>query len=129
MGVRVAVGLDYGRERTGVAVMLAGVVVPQEPILRSTWTGILERLERLREEHGELLAVVGLPLTASGRRTELTGEVEALAAWLGERGVEVHLQDEVGTTAEAALMGGDGRDGRLDSMAAAVILKRYLGMP
>jgi putative holliday junction resolvase len=125
----VHIGIDYGRSRTGMAMEGQGVVLPLEPILSSTWEKIAGRLSNLREEQGELLVVLGLPLTPSGRGTELSTETEALAAFLTARGFTVELQRETSSTREAEELRKRSRDGRTDSVAAAFILKRFLGLP
>ncbi|OPL18967.1 MAG: hypothetical protein AVO35_03290 [Candidatus Aegiribacteria sp. MLS_C] len=137
------VGVDYGRSRTGFAVCLNGVVMPREPLLDSSWDRIAGRLLSMEEEAGPVTVVLGLPLSASGRPTELSREVEGLAGHLRERGFEVETVSEVGSSEEASDASGNPGirnrrgygngmghyDGRLDSMAAMVILKRYLGLP
>jgi len=123
------IGVDYGRRRTGLAMERQGVVLPLEPILASTWRKIAGRLSNLMEEEGELLVVLGLPLTASGRGTELSAEAEALAEFLIGRGFTVELQRETSSTLEADELRRGPRDGRTDSVAAALILKRFLGLP
>jgi putative Holliday junction resolvase len=125
------IGVDYGRERTGFALCLSGVVLPLEPLLESTWDGIRKRILDIQAENGEGTVVLGLPLSASGRPTELSMEVEGLAGFLGQRGLTVELVVETGSSLEAGeTLGGSGaRDGRDDSMAAMIILKRFLGLP
>ncbi|MFO8183443.1 MAG: RuvX/YqgF family protein [Candidatus Aegiribacteria sp.] len=125
------IGVDYGKARTGFALHMSGVVLPLEPMLNTTWEGIRERLESIHGESGRGTVVLGLPLSASGRPTQLSREVEGLAEFLRERGFSVDLVVETGSTAEAGrnTATGDRRDGRLDSMAAMIILKRYLGIP
>jgi RNase H-fold protein (predicted Holliday junction resolvase) len=91
------------------------------------WSAVLGRLRALAVDHGSGTVVLGLPLSASGKPTELSIEVEALASWLRAEGLEVVLETETGTTAEALGQGmRDRRDGRLDSVAASVLLERYL---
>lgn len=125
------IGVDYGRARTGFAVHLSGVVLPLDPMLNTTWERIRKRLESIQDENGRGTVVLGLPLSASGRPTLLSREVEVLAEFLREKGFNVELVVETGSTAEAGShsAGVGRRDGRLDSMAAMIILKRYLGMP
>lgn len=123
------IGVDYGRQRTGLAMERQGVVLPLEPILSSTWEKIAGRLSDLLEEQGVFLVVLGLPLTASGRGTELSTETEALAAFLIGRGFAVEMQRETSSTVEADELRKGSRDGRTDSVAAGLILKRFLRLP
>ncbi|MBN1433995.1 pre-16S rRNA-processing nuclease YqgF [Candidatus Fermentibacterales bacterium] len=134
MGAGPAIGVDYGRVRTGFALCRDGVVVPLEPLPSGEWRLIAGRLEELREAHSASLIVLGLPLTPSGRETELSSEVRSLAGYLEKLGLRVELCRESGTTQEAEALsrqaGGPGRAGRLtDSLAAVVILKRHLDIP
>lgn len=126
----VPVAVDYGRERTGFAICLSGTVVPLEPLTGSTWNGISKRLKQIGKEQGEGTVVLGLPLTAGGRHTELSREVEGLARYLEKEGFSVELVRETGTTAESVINMDlkRERNGRSDSLAAMVIMKRYLGM-
>lgn len=125
----VYIGIDYGRKRTGLAISISGIVMPLDPILNTTWKLIDSRIHELKEEQGEVTVIIGHPLTASGRETELSHEVNDLAGFLQERGHTVEVMRETGTTAEAVeLRRNAKRDGRTDSIAAAIILKRYLGL-
>ncbi len=125
------IAVDYGRKRTGFAICLVGTVLPLPPLTETTWNSIADRLKRLQTENGTGIIILGLPLTAAGKPTELSDEVEKLAEYLENMGFIVELVRETGSTAETE---GEARvthrrDGKRDSLAAMVILKRYLGMP
>lgn len=125
----VLVGVDYGRARSGIAIRLEGVVLPQEPVTGG-WKRIEERLGVLRDSWGDITVVLGLPLGASGQETELSREVESFAERLECGGYVVVLQRETGTTLEAfETCTGIRRRGSVDSSAACMILKRYLNEP
>ncbi|MBN2587567.1 MAG: Holliday junction resolvase RuvX, partial [Candidatus Fermentibacteraceae bacterium] len=113
------IGVDYGRGRTGFAASRSGVVLPLDPLLRTTWEGIVKRLRDIQELSGEGTVVLGLPLSASGRPTDLSREVEELALYLKGKGFSVELVGETGSSLEAGrTLGRTGeRDGRDDSMA------------
>jgi putative holliday junction resolvase len=124
----VIIGLDYGRKRTGVAVCVQGVVLPSEPI-RGGWNEILQKIAILSERYGGVEVVMGLPLSAMGKPTELSAEVEELAQRIKESGYTVDTVNEVRSSAEAAfLLSKSDRKGRIDSVAACEILKRHLGI-
>jgi len=120
--------LDYGRARTGVAILEGGVSLPVEPVTGGGWERILSRIGEMKRERGLELVILGLPLASGGRPTELSTEVEALAEVIRSAGVEVLLQPEAGSTKEVASMPVKHRRriGRRDSLAAMVILDRYL---
>lgn len=128
-GAAADVGIDWGLKRVGVAVRIFGVVVPQEPILNPSRSRLVARLREIAREHGPGRVVLGYPLAASGNRVPLCDKVDALAEYLRKQGFEVHLQRETGTTLEAReLRTSHRRDGRTDSLAATIVLKRFLGM-
>lgn len=122
------IAIDYGRKRTGFAICLSGVVLPQDPLTDTTWTMIVKRIRTLQSRYDCGTVVLGLPLTSSGKPTELSSEVEQLAEYLEREGFEIELMRETGSTKEAIMQKTNGsRDGKRDSLAAAIILKRYLG--
>lgn len=124
------IAIDYGRKRTGFAISLSGVVLPQDPLVDTTWTMITQRIRTLQSKYDCGTVVLGLPLTSEGKPTELSNEVELLAEFLNSEGFEVELLRETGSTREAIMQKmDDRRDGKRDSLAAAIILKRYLGQP
>lgn len=125
------IAVDYGRKRTGFAICLSGVVMPLEPLSETTWNGISTRLKHIQDENVAGPVILGLPLTTGGKHTELSREVEKLAEYLENSGFVVELVRETGSTAETEVETGMNhrRDGRRDSIAAMIILKRYLGMP
>ncbi len=125
------IAVDYGRKRTGFAICLAGIVLPLPPLVETTWNGIEERLKSIQNENGTGMVILGLPLSAAGNPTELSLEVGKLAEYLKTGGFIVELVRETGSTAETEgeALFNSRRDGKRDSLAAMVILKRYLGMP
>lgn len=124
----VVIGLDYGRKRTGVAVYVHGVVLPAEPILGG-WNEILQRTAVLSERYGRVKFILGLPLSAMGKPTELSAEVQELAERIRDSGYTVETVNEVRSSEEAALLlGKSDRKGHIDSVAACEILKRHLGI-
>ncbi len=124
----VLIGLDYGKKKTGVAVFREGVVLPVDAVFGS-WSKIRGRLEELSARYEEVKIVLGLPVASSGKPTELSVEVELFSRWLEEYGFVVELINEVGSTVAAAqLLGKKDRKGRVDSLAACEILKRYLNL-
>jgi len=124
----ILVGLDYGKKRTGLAVFVEGMVLPRDHV-KGTWTNIITRLESIQQEFNEIEIVLGLPLSALGKPTELSLEVELLAEKLRNTGFCVHLINENRSSIVAKkLIGKKDRKGRIDSVAACEILKRYLNI-
>ncbi len=122
----VLIGVDYGRKKTGFAVFREGLVLPLDAVF-GTWSKIRGKLEELTGGEDDCKVVLGLPLSSTGKPTELSLEVEKLSEWLIESGYSVELINEVGSSAAAVLLlGKKDRKGQVDSLAACEILKRYL---
>ena len=121
--------IDIGLKRIGAALCLGeSLVVPQEAILRKNRDQAARDVDTfLRTWHIDCL-VVGLPKGGSSE-AEMKRRIEHFVGLLRFSG-EVVYQDEYGTSLEAKeMMQGtmrQKRDGRIDSIAAKVILERYL---
>jgi putative Holliday junction resolvase len=130
--------VDYGARRIGLALTdpTETIAAPLTTLVRRTgkrppWA----ELERLVQTHGVARIVVGLPLNLAGGENDWTVEVRAFADKLAERtGLPVELEDERLSSVEAErTVRGMGlrknqreEKGRIDSTAAAMILRSYL---
>ncbi len=120
--------IDIGLKRIGVALCLAeGIVSPQEAILRKNRDQAARDVDVFLNEWNIELLVVGLPKGGSSSE-EMQRRIKHFVTLLKFSG-EVVYQDEYGSSNEAKeMMQGivrQKRDGRIDSMAAKVILERY----
>ncbi len=127
--------LDVGDRRVGVAVSdpLGLMARPLTVIVRRSREDDYREIARLAAEHEASLVVVGHPLSMSGEVGPQARRVERYAAGLAERlDVPLVLWDERLSTVEAEdRLRAAGRSfheyrGRLDAVAAAVILQSYL---
>ena len=121
--------LDVGLKRIGVALCLAsGIVTPQEAILRKNRDQAAREVDAFLTEWEIELLVVGLPKGGSSEE-EMKRRITHFVSLLTFNG-EVVYQDEYGSSLEAKeMMQGimrQKRDGKIDSIAAKVILERYL---
>jgi putative Holliday junction resolvase len=132
---RTILAIDPGSRRVGVAVSDPGgtYALPLEVIDRSSDDSYIDRLAELAASRNVAEVVVGLPLRMSGMEGPEVAGARALAEILHARlGVPVHLVDERLTTrqAEASMAGAGvssrGRRGRVDQVAAAVLLQGFL---
>lgn len=130
--------LDLGAKRVGVAVSdeLRLTARPLRPVARTNWKRLLRDIAELCEQFDVKTVVVGLPLRLDGGEGEAAEAARRVARNLElSLGRPVVLQDERLTSkeAEASLRGEgfSGREvkGRVDSAAAAVILRDYLERP
>jgi putative Holliday junction resolvase len=121
--------IDVGLKRIGTAISLDGeTALPQNPILRKNRDQAARDVDAfLRDWRIERL-VVGVPKGGASEE-EMARRIRHFVGLLDFRG-EVTYIDEAGSSAEAAeMMKGVTRqrkDGRLDSVAAQLILERYL---
>jgi len=123
--------MDVGLRRIGMALSPDGrVVLPKEAILRKGRNQAAgEVSEFLRRWQVETL-VVGLPKGGSSEE-EMERRIRHFVSLLKlAESVQVHYQDEAGSSQEAKeRMEGvvrQRRDGRIDSLAAQIILERWL---
>lgn len=128
--------LDVGDVRIGVALSESGIIAsPREAIARKRLgrKGTLDAVEELVTRHRVGTILLGLPLLEKGMEGEQAEKTRAFGRSLARRmpGVEIIYRDERFTTAEAREMLGPGphAPGRVDSIAAALLLKEYLDAP
>ncbi len=121
--------IDIGLKRIGVAVSPDGkVVFPKDAILRKNRNQAARDVDAFLKEWEIDRLIVGVPKGGSSE-AEMTRRVEHFISLLAYAN-EVIYQDEYGSSAEAKeRMQGvvkQKRDGRIDSIAAQIILERYL---
>ncbi|MBN2564434.1 MAG: Holliday junction resolvase RuvX [Candidatus Eisenbacteria bacterium] len=129
------VGIDPGEARVGVAVSDEGRVLarPLPTISREDDSGVAARIAEICREEEARLVIVGQPLRMDGsvgpravRAREMAVAIEDACA------VRVVLRDERWSSVEAERMMREtgetarGRKGRVDELAACVILQGYL---
>ena len=119
--------IDVGLKRIGVALAVGQTVMPQTPVLRKNRNQAARDVSAVLREYGAKKLVVGVPLGGSSE-DEMRRRIERFVSLLEFDG-EVVYQDEAMSSFEASeIYAENRRDGRLDSIAAMIILKRYLGL-
>ena len=127
--------IDYGQARVGLAVSDPDgrLVFPHSTIAWDTRDALFCRLLAVIEEQKPTRIVVGYPARAGGDEGLTGRQIRKFAARLGRRvTLPICFADEAHSTEEAAERlreaGRTGREllARVDAMAAAVILERYL---
>ena len=119
--------IDVGLKRIGVALAVGQTVMPQTPVLRKNRNQAARDVSAVLREYGAKKLVVGVPLGGSSE-DEMRRRIEHFVSLLEFDG-EVVYQDEAMSSFEASEIYAEGRrGGRLDSIAAMIILKRYLGL-
>ncbi len=122
--------IDVGLKRIGTAVSDGKVVFPHDAILRKNRNQAARDVDAFLSEWGAEVLIVGLPRGGASQE-EMERRIRHFVSLLQFAG-EISYQDEYGSSAEAkARMQGvvrQKRDGRIDSIAAQIILERYLGL-
>ena len=121
--------IDVGLKRIGVAICLDGnIVLPQDAILRKNRNQAAREVNAFLTEWEIDKLIVGLPKDGASSE-EMERRIKHFVSLL-ELKIEVDYQDEQGSSFEAKelTMGTfkHKRDGRLDSVAAKIIMERYL---
>lgn len=126
--------LDVGDKRIGIAVSDEGRLIasPHSVYTRVGYTPDVKHISGLYRQVSATLLVCGLPRNMDGSVGFQAEKVMAFAEKLREAGLPVDFQDERLSTVAAhhALIEGgmrrEERKGRVDKVAAAVILQQYL---
>ncbi len=128
----VIVGLDIGLKRIGLAVTYdEKIVLPLKAVARKNRNQAANEITLILKEKKANKIVVGLPKGGNSEE-EMKKQIEHFVNLL-DFGGDIEYQDEFGSSQEAIeLIKGNikiRRDGKIDSVAAMIILKRYLGLP
>jgi len=121
--------IDVGLKRIGIAICLnGGIVIPQSAILRKNRNQAARDVSAFLKEWEIEKLIVGLPLDASSSE-EMERRIRHFVSLL-ELSIPIEYQDEQSSSIEAKeLTKGVFRhqkDGKIDSIAAKIILERYL---
>ena len=121
--------IDVGLKRIGVAICLdSSIVMPQDAILRKNRNQAASDVNAFLKEWEIDKLIIGLPKDAENS-DEMERRIKHFVSLL-ELSIEVDYQDEQNSSVEAKelTMGvfKHKRDGKIDSVAAKIILERYL---
>ncbi len=122
--------IDVGLKRIGCAICLdQKTVIPQSAIIRKNRDQAAREIDEFLKEYDINTLVVGLPKGGESS-DEMQRRIEHFVSLL-EYDKALFYQDEYGSSYEAKeLMRGvvkQKRDGKIDSIAAKIILERWLG--
>jgi len=124
------VAIDVGLKRIGVAISPdKKVSLPQPAIIRKGRRQASAEVSNLLKELEAKILVVGIPLGGS-TEDEMSRRIRHFVSLIDTENVEVYFQDEAGSSFEAKeITKGvikQKRDGKIDSIAASLILQRWL---
>ncbi len=122
--------IDVGLKRIGVAICLDNkIILPQNAILRKNRNQAARDIKLFLNEWEIEKLVVGLPFDGSSSE-EMSRRIKHFVSLLELDNIEVIYQDEQNSSFEAKErtfgVFKHSKDGRVDSMAAVIILERYL---
>ncbi len=124
------VAIDVGLKRIGVAVLVSGIAVASEPIMRKNREQASRDVSVMLKAKKAKKLVVGLPKGGASEE-EMERRIKHFISLLEFDG-EIVYADEYGSSREALEIAGGGltknKDGRVDSLAALVILKRWANL-
>lgn len=123
-----ALALDLGLKRIGLALYVENIAMPLNAILRKNRNQAANEVRKLVEEHQISKLIVGLP-KGGASEVEMTKRVQHFISLLEFDG-EVIFVDEAYTSKEAQGLGvanSRKKDGKLDSLAALIMLRGYFG--
>ncbi len=120
--------IDVGLKRIGLAVSDGRVVFPKDAILRKNRNQAAKEVDAFLKEWNIQKLVVGVPIGGASE-DEMRRRIEHFVSLL-DFSADVIYQDEYGSSIEAKeRMAGvvrQKKDGKIDSIAAQIILERYL---
>ncbi|WP_169752172.1 Holliday junction resolvase RuvX [Campylobacter mucosalis] len=116
--------IDIGLKRIGMAYAYKDVVVPLEPILRKNRNQAARDVLNAINQRDVKRLVIGVPIGGSSE-DEMRRRIEHFVSLLNFNG-EIFYQNEAFSSFEASELVDDNRDGKFDSVAAMIILKRFL---
>jgi putative holliday junction resolvase len=128
-------GIDFGTVRIGVALSdpRRKIASPWQNYTRRSTNEDAVFFQRLAAQEGIVLFVVGLPIHLDGREGQKSREARQFGRWLAETtGVSVEFFDERFSSVEAGQLLRDARltqkrrKGRIDKLAAQIMLSSYL---
>lgn len=117
--------IDLGLKRIGIALKIGEVCLPQEPIIRINRKQAASKLDEILALHKISILLVGVPIN-SPNEEEFRRRIAHFTGLLSFKG-KVILIDESFSSKEACKLKRKSKkkDGKLDSLAALVILTRF----
>ena len=117
--------IDVGLKRIGLATSVLGVITPQKPIIRKNRVQASNAVSTFLKENKIKTLIVGLPKS----KIDTQKRIKHFISLLDFDGEIVYIDEDMSSVEAEDLMKGNikyKRDGRVDSIAAMIILERYL---
>lgn len=117
--------IDVGLKRIGVAISANGIATPQNAILRKNRDQAALDVDKFLVEWGIKTLVVGIPKS----KEDTTRRIKHFTSLLKFDKEIVFVDEDMSSIEAEELIKGEikyKRDGRIDSLAAKIILERFL---
>lgn len=126
------IAIDIGLKRIGLALSDGKVVLPLNPILRQNRKQAARDVSAVLSEYCADCLVVGVPMGLDSQ-SEMQKRAQHFVGLLSFSGKVVYVDESFSSKEASSLQASAGandkaKDGRLDSLAAMIILQRYLGI-
>lgn len=119
------IAIDIGLKRIGMAVSPDGkIALPTTPILRKNRNQAAKDVSNALKDKEAKILVVGLP-KGGNSEAEMERRIKHFISLLDFDG-QIYYENEAYSSLEASDLVSDKRDGKLDSVAAMIILERFL---
>ncbi len=117
-------GIDYGKKRVGIALSDEEGKFALPKAVISAGPDLADEIEVLAKKSKVKTIVIGESRDYGGRENAIIINIHVVERQLKEKGFEVILEEEYGTSLEASRF--QGKNEMHDASAAAIILQRYL---
>lgn len=119
------IALDVGLKRIGMAFSDGNIVVPLMPILRRNRNQAARDVTNVLNEYDADILVVGLPIGGTSE-DEMKRRISHFVSLLNFNKQIVYNDESFSSSEAYELSHHTSKDGKLDSIAAMIILQRYL---
>lgn len=122
----VIIALDIGLKRIGVAVCYDGkTILPSQPVLRKNRKQASSEISNILKEKNATKLVVGVPLGGSSE-DEMRRRIKHFCSLLSTDLEPIFVDESFSSSEFKGLSDTKNKDGKLDSLSACEILRRYL---
>lgn len=128
---KTVLGIDYGQTNIGLALGVNNLAVPLRSINGKNWNEAISNINKVIIENKIDLIVIGLPLNANNKETQMSLEVRRFTNTLkGSTKKQVVYVNEYLSSAQALETALESdvsqkRRRQIDSISAAIIVKNY----
>jgi RNase H-fold protein (predicted Holliday junction resolvase) len=117
-------GIDHGARRVGISLSPSGSSLAFPHDVYGNDRYLVDRIREECREHQIGLIIIGASFDLAGRENVIMPEIIRLKEELANHNIDVEMEPEFYTSAQAARLQGSGE--RLDASAATLILQSFI---